>query len=285
MRSLVTGGSGWIGSNLVKKLEQEGDEVFNYDLKENYDITNVKQLNDVFYDFRPDRVFHLAAQAFLRPGEEHPYLDVDVNIKGMINILTCLEKYKVPMVYTSSGAVYGTTLEVPHREESPCQPMSNYGISKLAAEHYLKKWVRTKGIDARILRFSSVYGPGRKHGPVNIFINKALTGLPLTVYGDGSQTRDLTYISDALRGTKIVLKNGLPGEVYNIGSGVETSVKEVAEIVSSLTGSEIIYVEHEFSDFDLKRSYYDLLKSSSIGYEPTIDLREGIKELLEYEKK
>lgn len=284
MRTLCTGGSGWIGTNLVWDLRILGDEVFNYDLKEGYDITDVKQLNDVFYDFRPDRVFHLAAQAFLGPGEENPYLDVDVNIKGMINVLSCLEKYKVPMAYTSSGAVYGTTHEVPHREESPCQPMSNYGISKLSAEYYLKKWVKTKDIDAKILRFSSVYGPGRKHGSVNIFINKALEGLPLTVYGDGSQTRDLTYIKDALRGAKIVIENGLPGEVYNIGSGIETSVKEVAEIIAHQFNAEIIYVEHEFSKFDLKRSCYDLVKSRNIGYCPSISVYEGILKTIEGEK-
>ena len=186
MRSLITGGSGWIGANLIRVLRWEGDTVFNYDMKEGYDILNTSQLNDDFNDFEPERVFHLAAQAFLATGEINPHIDVDVNVKGMINLLSCLERYPAPMVYTSSGAVYGITDDVPHREDSPCHPMSNYGVSKLAAELYLKKWVKTKGIDAKIVRYSSVYGPGRGHGPVNIFINKALHGLHLTVYGDGS---------------------------------------------------------------------------------------------------
>jgi len=278
---LVTGGSGWIGSCLVENLRSQGDEVFNYDLKDGYDITDVKQLNDVFYDFRPDQVFHLSAQAFLEPGEKNPYMDVDVNIKGMINMLQCLERYRAPMVFTSSGAVYGITHAVPHREDSPCHPMSNYGCSKLAAEFYLKKWVKTKGIDAKILRFSSVYGPGRKHGPVNIFINQALRGGPLSVYGDGSHTRDITYITDAIKGAKIVLGAGAPGEVYNIGSGVETSVREVAEIVANYFDVEIEYFEHAFSEFDLKRSCYDIVKAGGIGYFSSVSIHEGIIKTIE----
>jgi len=141
-----------------------------------------------------------------------------------------------------------------------------------------------KGTDAKIVRYSSVYGPGRGHGPVNIFINKALHGLHLTVYGDGSQTRDLTYIMDAIRGLKIVLKNGVSGEVYNIGTGVETSVDMVANIVSPyFEGSEILYVDHEFSPYDLKRSVYDISKSGLIGYSPMTPLVEGVELTLQGE--
>lgn len=284
MKTLVTGSSGFVGSKLVQHLIDQGDTVVTYDLADDNDILNLKQLKATFKHTSPDRVFHLAAQAFLGPGENAPYKDLDVNAKGMINLLKCLEEYDIPMVYTSSGAVYGKTPDVPHREDSPCLPMSNYGVSKLAAEYYLRKWVHTKGVNARILRFSSVHGPGRKHGPVNIFTNLALEGKDLTVFGDGEQTRDLAYIEDACRGAVIVLENGVPGEVYNIGSGKGTSVNTVAKVIGDLLNVKVTHIDHEFSEFDIKYSAYDLTKSRAIGYEPEYTPVEGILRTVNQER-
>ena len=277
MKSLVTGGSGWIGSHLVRYLLNKGDEVFNYDIVEGHDITRLYQLENAFEHFEPDRVSHLAGQAFMAPGEKDPWRDMTVNTFGMINLLTCLEEWDVPMVYTSSGAVYGISPTLPHKEDANCIPVSNYGVSKLAGEYYLKKWVATKDVDAKILRFSSVYGLGRSHGPVNIFINRALDGKPLTVYGDGSQTRDLAYIQDAINGAIIVCKQGVPGEIYNIGCGVETSVKAIAELIGTYFSTEVTHIGHEFSQFDLKRSWYDITKANNIGYSPLYSPAKGIE--------
>jgi len=272
---LVTGGSGFIGNALVNRLKTQGHEVFNYDLKNGYDITDYSKLLQAFLDFRPHQVYHIAAQAFLKPGELDPYMDIKINEFGMLNVLRCLEIFRVPMVYTSSGAVYGLS-GVPHSEDSLCVPVSNYGISKFAAEQYLRKWVITKDIDARIIRFSSVYGADRTEGPVNIFINKAKEGKPLTVYGDGLQTRDMVYIEDALHGLVTVLNKGVAGEIYNIGTGVESSVLDVAKIISKHTGAEITHVPYEMSAFDLKRSWYDIDKIAWLGFRPHYNLEKGI---------
>ena len=282
MKILVTGGSGWVGSHLVKNLENEGHKVYNYDLKNGFDITNEVVLNDIF-GMGFDRVYHLAAQAFMGIGEKHPHRDVDINIKGMINLLQCIEKYKVPLVYTSSGAVYGITKSLPHSEDATCIPVSNYGVSKLAAEYYLKKWVATKEIDAKIIRFSSVYGKGRTHGPVNIFINRALANKPLTVFGTGKQTRDLTYIDDAIQGVKLVMEKGCTGETYNIGVGYETSVETVANIVGKHFDAEVTYVPNELGAFDLPRSWYDISKISKLGYEADYDPVRGIVKTIKEE--
>jgi UDP-glucose 4-epimerase len=275
LRVLVTGGSGFIGNTLVKRLLKQGHMVFNYDLKEGYDITDYTQILKVCTSFLPQQIYHIAAQAFLKPGEDNPQLDIKINEFGMINILKCVEETKIPMVYTSSGAVYGIS-GVPHSEYITCYPVSNYGISKFAAEQYLRKWVVTKNIDAKIIRFSSVYGPNRTEGPVNIFINKAKDGKPLTVYGDGLQSRDMIHIEDALDGLQLVLNKGTRGEIYNIGTGVESSVLDVANIVSKYTGAKIIYVPYEMSAFDLKRSWYDIKKIKYLGFNPKYNLEKGI---------
>jgi UDP-glucose 4-epimerase len=223
-------------------------------------------------------VYHLAAQAFVAPGEAYPYKDLDINGKGMLNMLRCIEEFDVPMVFTSSGSVYGLTDSFPHAEDALIRPTANYGCTKRLAELYLQKWVIMKGIDAKIVRFSSVYGPDRgKQGPVNIFLELSIEGKPLTVYGDGSQTRDMIHISDANSGVFHVLYHGTPGEIYNIGIGREHSVKEVAEIIAELTGVDLTFVSgHEFSPFDVKRSYYNIDKIKELGWSPKISLPVGI---------
>lgn len=277
---LCTGSSGFVARNLVKYLRNHGEEVVTFDIKEDprEDVTDYNGLRSYFDAYRPDEVYHLAAQAFVGPGEKDPYLDLRINGYGMINILRCVTEFPCKLLYTSSGSVYGATDSFPHREDALLKPMANYGCTKLLAESYLKKWVATEGIDAKIVRFSSVYGFDRgREGPVNIFLEKALAEETLTVYGDGSQTRDLVYIEDAIQGMIKVLESGISGEIYNIGCGEEHSVLEVAKIVSELTGAKIEMVPKALSKFDVQRSYYDIEKARVIGYAPRIDLKTGIR--------
>jgi len=286
MKALVTGSSGFIASNLVRYLMEKGCDVVSYDIKTGQDILDFDHLRDTFIENEFDEVYHLAAQAFVGPGEADPYRDLDINGKGMLNMLRCIEEFRVPMVFTSSGSVYGLTDSFPHKEDALIRPTANYGCTKRLAELYLQKWVIMAGIDAKIIRFSSVYGAGRgMNGPVNVFCTLAMRGKPLTVYGDGSQTRDTVYVDDALCGLTLVQRKGVPGEVYNIGCGEEHSAAEIAEAVSSLTGAEVSYIlGHEFSKFDVARSYYDISKLKGLGYEPLYSLLDGIKKTLEREK-
>jgi len=286
MKILCTGSSGFIASNLVRYLTEKGHEVLSYDIKTGQDILNFDQLRNTFMENEFDEVYHLAAQAFVGPGEADPYRDLDINGKGMLNMLRCIEEFNVPMVFTSSGSVYGLTDSFPHKEDALIRPTANYGCTKRLAELYLQKWVIMAGVNAKIIRFSSVYGAGRgMNGPVNVFLTLAMNGKSLTVYGDGSQTRDTVYVDDALYGLTLVQRNGVPGEVYNIGCGVEHSVSEVATIVSSLTDAEVSYIlGHEFSKFDVARSYYDISKIKGIGYAPKYSLLEGVRKTLELER-
>jgi len=225
----------------------------------------------------PDQIYHLAGQAYLNTGEANPYNDLDVNAKGMINLLRLTENTDISLIYTSTGAVYGLS-EVPHKEDSACRPMCNYGISKLAAELYLQKWVSTRGVDAKIVRFSSIYGPGRRAGPVNVFLRQAINGKPITVHGSGSQTRDYVHVEDVVRGMELVQERGQRGHIYNLGFGEEHSVAEVAGIVQQIYPSTSIeYVKAEYSPYDLPRSWFDITKARGLGYNPRMHLELGIR--------
>jgi UDP-glucose 4-epimerase len=288
----VTGSSGFLGGHLVEYLRREGYEVATYDIAEGGDVTDLERLRQAFEEWAPiDEVYHLAAQASVGPGEEDPEMDLMVNGVGTINVLSCVDEYSTPgspisLVFTSSGAVYGLTDSIPHAEDALIRPTANYGCSKRYAELLCLKHALMHGTDVKVTRFSSVYGPSRGgHGPVNIFVGLALRGKPLTVYGDGSQTRDCVYYLDAIRGLRAVQGLGTPGEIFNIGSGREASVREIAEIVCGFTGAKMTYVGgHRFSKFDVRRSYFDISKARSLGYEPRVSLEEGIRLTIEAER-
>ena len=288
----MTGSSGFLGGHLVEHLRGEGYEVATYDIAEGQDVTDLEELRLAFEEWAPiDEVYHLAAQASVGPGEEDPEMDLMVNGVGTINVLACVDEHSTPespisLVFTSSGAVYGLTDSIPHAEDALIRPTANYGCSKRYAELLCQKHALMHGTDVKVTRFSSVYGPRRGgHGPVNIFVGLALQGKPLTVYGDGSQTRDCVYYLDAIRGLRAVQGLGAPGEIYNIGSGREASVGEIAEIVRRFTEAEITFVKgHRFSKFDVRRSYFDISKARGLGYEPRISLEEGIRLTIEAER-
>jgi len=280
MKIMVTGGSGFIGSRLIKHFEERKDlEVINFDYKQTreHDIADLYKVEAFLAEHEPEYIYHIAAQSFLKPGEDDPWNDLKVNAIGMVNLLESITKldFDPTLLYTSTGAVYGLS-ELPHREDKICRPMGNYGVSKLAAEFYLKKWVVTQGLDAKIVRFSSVYGHKRRAGPVNIFCRQALNGGPITVYGTGSQTRDVIHVNDVCRGLERVAERGKAGEVYNVGCGEEHSILEIARVVRKAKSAEITYKKHAKSTFDLPRSWFDISKVERLGWKPEIDLPTGV---------
>lgn len=280
-RIIVTGSAGFIGSHLVSKHREKGDEVFCFDVKESlrHDIQDGSAVREAFDKFNPDAVYHCAGQVQPSYGEERPYADIMLNLYGMINILKAMEGRDTKMVYTSTGAVYGLS-PLPHKEDMLCKPVCNYGISKLGAEMYLQKWVAIEGIDAKIVRFSSVYGSGRHYGPINIFLERAAEGRNITIFGSGSQTRDFVHVDDVVQGMNLVLERGGRGEVYNVGTGKETSVQGVAKIINRLhPEAKIEYKRGEESVYDLPRSWFDITKIQSLGYIPRMDLDLGVKSL------
>jgi len=281
LRILITGSAGFLGKCLMEHFKNQDLEVIGFDVKENprNDISDFDAVRSFLSATEPDLIYHAAAQSFLQPGEDDPHNDARINIGGMINLLESIEKLDLDtcLVYTSTGAVYGLS-PLPHREDMLCSPMCNYGISKLAAEKYLQKKSVTSGFDGKIVRFSSVYGHGRQAGPVNLFCAQAVAGGPITVYGSGSQTRDVIHVEDVAKGMERVAQRGRRGHIYNIGTGEEHSVMEIAKLIKKRKpGVEITDRRYEASPYDLPRSWFDINKALNLGWKPRIHLDLGVQ--------
>jgi UDP-glucose 4-epimerase len=256
MRVLVTGGAGFIGSHTVDALIAAGNEVAVLDnlssgLEANVnplarlflaDVTDLNAARQVVGDFAPDAIYHFAAQVSVPKSFEDPAEDAEVNILGVINLLSAGRDLAVlpRFVFASSGgAVYGNALELPCTEQTKPNPATPYGIAKLAAEMYVQLTARTYGFPFVVLRFANVYGPrqgsSKETGVCAIFTRQAVSNAPLTVMGDGSQTRDYVYVGDISAAALSALTAG-SDDVLNLGSGVETSTAELAKIIIDVAG-------------------------------------------------
>ncbi len=290
MRAVVTGGAGFIGSNLVDALLDRGDEVVVVDdlssgKRENLsdgarlvelDIRNAP-LDELFAEVRPDVCFHLAAQADVPTSVAQPVLDAEVNVIGTIRVLQAADA--TPVVFSSTGgAIYGEC-EEPAREDHPRTPLSPYGVAKLAAEEYLAGWNRLRGTRHTALRFGNVYGArqetGLEGGVVAIFLNAMAAGEGTTIFGDGSQRRDFVHVDDVVQA---VLAAPGKGGVYNVGSGVDTTVLELHERCRQVSGSDRAPEFAPPREGDLKRSALDVsLAADRLGWKPRVALDEGLR--------
>jgi UDP-glucose 4-epimerase len=251
VRAIVTGGAGFIGSHVVDVLLARGDEVHVLDdlsagKRENVavaaelHVADIRTPDEVFDALRPQAVFHLAAQADVRVSVLRPDHDADVNVLGTIRVLEAARRHEARVVFASSGgAAYGEC-DGPAPESAPLRPLAPYGTSKLCGEEYLSTWNRLYGSGHVSLRFGNVYGPRQEpHGEagvVAIFMGLLRDGGRPTIFGDGSQTRDYVHVGDVAR--SMVLALGRDGGVYNVGTGVETSVVELYSAIGAASGIE-----------------------------------------------
>jgi UDP-glucose 4-epimerase len=234
-------------------------------------------LGKVFADAGPDVCFHLAAQADVPTSVRRPDFDAEVNVVGTVRILQAAGERTRVVFSSTGGAVYGEC-ERPAREDDPRRPLSPYGVAKLAGEEYLAGWNRLYGTQHATLRFANVYGPrqetGLEGGVVAIFLNAMAAGEETTIFGDGAQTRDFVAVDDVVQA--LLLAPGRPG-VFNVGSGVETSVLELHEscrAISTTDGPPLLAPAREG---DLKRSVLDVsLAERELGWRPSVPLDEGL---------
>ncbi|MEM1672058.1 MAG: NAD-dependent epimerase/dehydratase family protein [Archaeoglobaceae archaeon] len=281
---LVTGSAGQIGSYVLESFEN----AYGVDLKPFKDLPIlIGDLRDYEFVKRvvkgADILIHLAAQVSVEKSWKDPVFDLENNVIATINLLRASLDFGVEkFVYFSSAAVYGNPVYLPIDEEHQKNPISPYGVSKLFAEQYCRLF--SDKIDIFILRPFNVFSERMNaedpySGVIAKFIARAKKKQPLVIYGDGKQTRDFVHVKDVLKALKIVLKRGKSGEAYNVGTGKETSILELAKLVNELTGNEGIVFEKP-REGDIKRSYADISKLRALGFEPETDLRRDLEKLL-----
>jgi UDP-glucose 4-epimerase len=308
VRILVTGGAGFIGSNLVDALSSdEHNEIvvvddFSTGSAENLqrqahnprieivaaDIRNLARVREVMRGI--DLVYHLAVQG-LRVSIRDPFLVHEVNATGTLNLLVAARDEKVSkFIYFSSSEVYGTAMHVPMDEDHPLIPTTPYGASKLAGEVYARSFHLTYGLPVVIVRPFNTYGP-REHfeGPygevIPKFVLRALNNVPLVIFGDGEQTRDFTEVSDTVGGLILAGECGaLVGDVINLARGQEVSINKLAEIVLEMLPQSKAKVEHQAPrPGDVRRHFADISKARRLlGFEPHIGISEGIRRYLDW---
>ncbi len=294
MKVLVTGGAGFVGSHLVDRLLKEGHNVTVLDDLSSGKKENInKSANFVKGDIRDfktidavtkgvDIIYHLAAQVSVPLSMKYPLENFKVNVLGTLNLLKAAENNNVKnFVYFSSAAVYGDPKTLPIKEDSPTNPLSPYGLSKLVSEMYAKFF----NIDVSIVRPFNIYGPRQDPnnpytGVISKFISAAKQNKPLIIFGDGKQTRDFIYIDDVIDAVLLVTEK--PG-IYNIGAGKATSILELAKIILNLTDNKINVIHKKKREGDIRHSVADISKIKKLGFKPRYSLREGLKKMMERE--
>jgi UDP-glucose 4-epimerase len=307
MRALVTGGAGFIGSHLSERLVGEGAEVLAVDCFTDYYPRAIKERNLAALRGRPGyrfvegdlntldlaalldgitHVFHLAAQAGVRKSWGRDFRTyTTLNIDATQRLLeACAGKSIARVVYASSSSVYGDAVPMPMREDAMVQPVSPYGVTKLAAEHLCQLYFVNHGVPTVSLRYFTVYGPRQRPDMgFHRFFGAVLEGQPLVQYGDGLQTRDFTYVDDIVAATASAAVRGAPGRVYNIGGGSRVSLRDVFEMIGRVSGRAVTIAQHPPQKGDMRDTYADTSRArADLAFQPSVDLESGLRAMFSW---
>lgn len=305
---VITGGAGFIGSHIAEALVADHEVIIIDNLDEYYspllkqknldaiqekgeytfingDITDPSLVQRVIDD-TVDYVYHEAAQAGVRISVENPFKPNTINVVGTLNVLQAARDAGVKRVINaSSSSVYGKVQYLPFDEKHPTQPVSPYGVSKLAAEHYCRVFYEVYGLPTVSLRYFTVYGPRmRPDLAITIFTGKMLANEPIMVYGDGEQTRDFTYIDDIVRVNLDLLKtNAADGYAMNVGGGHRITVNDLICHLREITGSasEVVYSDKQKGDAEHTLASVELA-GELVGYRPEVAIRDGLVRFVEW---
>lgn len=310
IKTLITGGAGFIGSNLANYLLEKTDwkltvldNLSNSNLEnlkgiENYEQSRVEFVEADIRDRETvvdcvrgkDFVVNLAAQVGVVDSQQDPFHDMKVNVEGLLNLLEASRKNKVKKVIHASSAAPLGNQEPPINEEKVPQPLAPYGASKLAGEGYCSAYFGSFDLNTTVLRFSNVYGPYSFHksSVIHLFIKQILQGEQLTIYGDGEQTRDFVYAKDIAQAVELALMDESDGfDLYQVGTGNETSVNELFGLLKEKMEQRGYQVENpsheEERSGEIKRNYADISKiKNELGFSPSFDLTSGLEETIDY---
>jgi UDP-glucuronate 4-epimerase len=312
---LVTGGAGFIGSHLCGRLLREGHPVICLDNFDSFydpnikirnvegwgktfpdrfelitgDIRNAEHLREVFKKNRIDLVVHLAARAGVRPSIEQPLLYQDVNIRGTIVLLEACKEFGIKdFIFASSSSVYGENQRVPFSEEDlDIQPVSPYGATKRAGELLCYSYHHLYGMNIACLRIFTAYGPGQRPDmAIHKFTRLIDRGEKVPMYGDGSSRRDYTYIDDLVEGILSIIHRHKGFEVYNLGESQTTSLIELIKLIEEAFGKKANIEMLDSQPGDVSVTYADITKAKRmLGYQPGVNMKEGIKQFVEWYKK
>ena len=285
---VVTGASGFIGIHTVKELLERGYKVTGIDI-EPFDVRH-KSLKNVQCDIsspqlsshidRGDKVLHLAAISTFGAAGQNPARAIRVNVEGTLNVInSCIEKKAERLVYSSTGSVYHKSSTVPIKEDSPRNPTSIYGLTKKQAED----WIMLYGdrVDYVILRYAYIYGQGKDWGAIGNFLRRIKQGEQPIIFG-GRQTNDFIYVKDVVESNILALESEYLDQVYNIGTGVATSIKETCRLCLQVMNSDLEMKIEPPRSFDIQMFVYDITKARLLlGFEPKWKLPEGIRDILE----
>lgn len=300
MQCLVTGGAGFIGSHLVERLLADGHEVIAVDNLAVGRKANIAHLEDRD-DFRfveadvaeltpglglfdgVDQVFHLGAMADIVPSIQQPLIYHRANVDGTIAVLECARAAGVGrFVYVASSSCYGIPDVYPTPEDAEIRPMYPYALTKNLGEQYVMHWAKTYGMSCISLRFFNVFGPRARtsgtYGAVfGVFLGQKLAGKPFTVVGDGTQTRDFTYVTDVVDALVTAARSDVTERVYNVGSGGTYSVNRLVELL----GGEVTYIPKRPGEPDC--TFADISRiRTELGWEPTVSFEEGVARMLDH---
>ena len=313
MQILVTGGAGFIGSHVVDRLLALGHRVVALDDLNNYynpafkrknlagalknprfrlvkgDISNLTKVRKTFSDTKPSIIIHLAARAGVRPSLKDHFLYQRVNVQGTLNMLECARSFKVKkFVFGSTSSVYGTNSKVPFSEEDPLfNIVSPYAATKLAGEAFCRTYSHLYSMDIAVLRFFSVYGPrGRPDMAVRNFSEKILDGKSIDMFGDGSSSRDHTYIDDIVEGIVAATQKKIGFEIFNLGGSKTTSLHDLIGLIEKAAGKPAKIKRLPNQAGDVPQTFADIQKAQRfLGYNPKTPIEEGIPKFMEWLKK
>ncbi|MBZ9636003.1 SDR family NAD(P)-dependent oxidoreductase [Clostridium sp. FP1] len=309
---LVTGGAGFIGSNLCDSLLKLGFYVVNIDNFNNYydpsikesnicealknqnyklyrgDILDKKLINKIFNENKVDAVIHLAAMAGVRNSLSDPLEYVDVDIKGTVNLLQiCVENGVKKVIAASSSSVYGVNSKVPFSEDDNVElQISPYATAKRAMELYCSTYTRLYDISVACLRFFTVYGPRqRPEMAIHMFTKNIAEGNPINMFGDGNSERDYTYVDDIVDGIILLINKEFKSEIFNFGNNDIIKLKDLIGTIESVVGKKAVINRLEMQKGDVPITYADITKAQNmIGYNPKTSIKEGIQKFYNWYK-